>query len=447
MASKLEKLPTTDKGWQAWLGNIKAPEKRQWIPLGRSLEICLETGGAKVFQGRVRRRGDKNARRIPLGVFPATSVAMARTKLEEAKAIAREGRDPSIDRKRERVNLVTLRTVADLVDEYLQRREASGRLRPKSLATEREKLLILRAKLGDRLLADLEARDVSNLVETEAARMRRAGGNGTSANRVLDVTKRMFKMARGWGLVVANPAADVSRPAREQPRERILFDGAVLRSLADPFLNETGQLVFAITGDSFTGDVATSVALMLALTLGLRAGEAAGLQWSSIRFDDEIPTLTVARAKTKAGERTLPLPRQLLDALRTLRASSDKKRAYVFPARSDAKRSQHLHPESLSRALARTCARLGLSEVVLHDLRRSCLSAIAELTGNDSLAERIAGHRGVSVFSRHYDRSARLDPMLEALQRWADAIDDAAARAAPPSLPPPPLALPAPARE
>jgi acetyl esterase/lipase len=52
------------------------------------------------------------------------------------------------------------------------------------------------------------------------------------------------------------------------------------------------------------------------------------------------------------------------------------------------------------------------------------------LTGNDSLAERIAGHRGASVFSKRYDRSARLDTMLDALQRWADAIDGAAARAA-----------------
>ena len=55
---------------------------------------------------------------------------------------------------------------------------------------------------------------------------------------------------------------------------------------------------------------------------------------------------------------------------------------------------------------------------------------IVETTGDHALAERVAGHKGKSTLARHYDKSKRLDPMLAALMAWADAVDDAAARAA-----------------
>jgi integrase len=95
----------------------------------------------------------------------------------------------------------------------------------------------------------------------------------------------------------------------------------------------------------------------------------------------------------------------------------------------------------LSRAFARLCAGLGIEGAVLHDLRRTCLSGIVEITGDESLAERIAGHKGKTTLARHYDKSRRLDSMLAALSAWATAIDDAAMRAAPLALPAPETAL------
>jgi hypothetical protein len=123
---------------------------------------------------------------------------------------------------------------------------------------------------------------------------------------------------------------------------------------------------------------------------------------------------------------------------RELRARAQHKCRYVFPAEEGAKRAEHLHPESLSRAFARSCGRLGIPGATLHDLRRTCLSGLIEL-GHEDIAERIAGHAGKMVLNRHYDRNNRLDAMLAALTTWADAV--AAARRAiagkPPVLPAP----------
>ena len=59
----------------------------------------------------------------------------------------------------------------------------------------------------------------------------------------------MFKTGRGWGVVAgADPTAGLAKPAKEAPRDRVLFDGAVLVG-PDPRLNELGRLVCALTAD------------------------------------------------------------------------------------------------------------------------------------------------------------------------------------------------------
>jgi integrase len=390
--------------------------------MGDGLTLCLEEGGGKTFQARIRRSGDKNARRINIGSFPATSVAEARKRLAEAKSVAREGRDPAVDHRRRRAGIGDVRTVSALVELYLERREEGGTLRVKTVKIETDALRRLQAKLGDRLLADLEPHDIATVVQAEATRLRRAGGSARSANILLAATKRMFKHARGWGILTGpNPAADLARPAQEAPRQRVLHDPVVIPDKKDPNLNETGRLLVALRDTSKTGPLElereTRVAIYVALALGMRAAEVAALARANVVLKTELPTLTIVTSKTKAGERTLPLPTQVVVAFHDLFATADGRRKFVFPARSDAKRAEHLHPESLSRAFARACEKLKIEGASLHDLRRTCLSGITELTGDDAIAERIAGHKGKTTLARHYDRSARLAPMRAALQR------------------------------
>jgi integrase len=441
-----ERRPKTDQGWQAWLQNQKPPAARRWVAMGGGLTVCLEEGGGKTFQARIRRIGDKNPRRINIGHFPECSVSEARQRVSEVRAAAKEGRDPALDRRRAREGIEQVATFGALADLYLLRRAEKGKLRPKTIEMETQAIVSLRRALGDRLLTDIEPRDIASVVEREASRLRKSGRTGRSANIMLGVCKRIFRNARGSGnFTLPSPAAELTRPAKEQPRERILFDGQVLRDMIDPELNETGRLIAAlISADKPGPDRGTRAALLLGLMLGLRAGEIAALEWSAVRLDDPMPVIVIVSGKTKAATRTLPLPPQAVAVLRVLRATTNGKDRYVFPARSGAGRAKHLHAESLSRAFARLCTSLKIDDAVLHDLRRTCLSGLVEITGDETLAERIAGHKGRSTLSRHYDMSKRLEPMLTAVSAWADALYAAVARAAPLTLPAPIMALPAP---
>lgn len=297
-----------------------------------------------------------------------------------------------MERRRAREDIKEIATFGALADGYLARREESGKLRHKTIEIETRAIDSLRRALGDRLLSDLEPRDISHVVEREATRLRKAGKTGRSANMMLAAAKRMFKDARGSGnFILPSPAADLTRPAQESARGRILVDGGVLRDLMDPELNESGRLIAALRSKDGPGpDSATRSALLLGLLLGMRAGEVAALEWSAVRLDDSMPVLVIAAGKTKAAIRTLPLPPQAVAILRALKKSADRKAQYIFPAREGAERAEHLHAESLSRAFSRLCSSLKIKGATLHDLRRTCLSGIVELTGDTAVAERIA---------------------------------------------------------
>jgi integrase len=424
-------LPTTDKGWQTYLSNIRPAPEREWLALGNGLAVCLEPSGAKTFQARVRRQGESNARRIPIGSFPACSVADARRRLLDMKSVAKEGRDPALEQRRARAGVSTLRTLGNLIAEYLCRRE--GQVAAKTQKIERDLLEgVLLPVLGDRLLADLTPVDFGKAVSDYATRLRREGrSNGTNANKLLAASRRMYKMATGWGLDVPSrdPTAGLSKPAKEAPRARILVDGQILVG-PDPKVNELGALAAALFAEASLVPVSrqTRLALLLTLIMGFRALETCSLEWRAISLDDEMPTVTVTTSKTTAGLRTLPLPKAAVGILRELREGAGKAAGFVFPAEEGAKRAKHMHAESLSRAFARSCARLGISGASTHDLRRTCLSGLMEL-GHDTVAERIAGHVPRHVLGRHYDRSLRLAAMRAGLEEWANAIEAARERA------------------
>lgn len=444
-AKPKRKLPTTDAGWQTFLQNQKPTGKREepWT-LGQSLFAQMQAAGWIKFYTRQRRRGDAQPKPFALGAFPAVSVAEARKRLSDVRSQIKEGKDPAVEQRRAKSGITKVSTFAELVDAYLARREASGDLAPKTLAIETQALDRMKSAIGDRLLTDVEPHDIFSPIEAEARRLQRKGRTGRLAKIMLAATKRVYQDARDAGLLRGpSPAADLSlkRVVTEKPRDRVLFDGELLVDRLQPDSNEIGNLLAGLRSPltPVGGDVPTRAALELTLSLGLRAHEVCGIEWSHVRLEDDVPMLVIAQSKTQAGERELPLPPLTVELFRSLKAEAVKPDRpvrkptplpkYVFERRDRAGRAEHLHPESLSRAFSRGCAALGIDGATLHDLRRTAISGLGELGYADALIKRIAGHSGgADVTARHYDRSRRFLAMNAALTAWCDVLERALER-------------------
>jgi integrase len=127
-------------------------------------------------------------------------------------------------------------------------------------------------------------------------------------------TQRMARTvlvaALGWAERDGLVARNVARLAR----------GPKLGPRADDALtaDEAAKVLAAAAGDRW------EAIAVLALRLGLRQGEILNLRWADVDLD--AGTLTVRQAKTRAGERTVPLVGGTLDALRAHRKRQDAAR-------------------------------------------------------------------------------------------------------------------------
>jgi len=70
-------------------------------------------------------------------------------------------------------------------------------------------------------------------------------------------------------------------------------------------------------------------------------------------------------------------------------------------------------------AFKRICAKVGLEDCVVHDVRRSMASVLGERDVRAEVVSGILNHSPVGITRRVYDRSRLLKPMLEAFEMWS----------------------------
>lgn len=185
-------------------------------------------------------------------------------------------------------------------------------VRPKTLKTYAYIVkLHLEPELGKKVLTKLIPQDVQRFLNEKL----KADLSARTVRHINDTLRCALNVALRWGLVSRNVATLVG-PPRIQRKE--------IRSFTP---DEARTFLKIIKGDRL------EALFSVALSLGLRQGEALGLRWQDIDF--EARTLRVSYAiqriegklqivepKTERSRRVLPLPDTVLSSLRTHRANS-----------------------------------------------------------------------------------------------------------------------------
>jgi integrase len=180
-------------------------------------------------------------------------------------------------------------------------------------------------RLGDIELQKLTKSQLDLVVEwllVDGRRFGKAGGlSPKSVNNVLTQLTSALRSAERQGLIGRNVAALVERPAMTRREMKTWTADEAARFLA------------------YVADDRLAAAWMLTM-FGMRRGEVVGLRWSDV--DLEAGTLTICKTrvsigtqtieedpKTERGRRTLPLPADVVAALRRLRATQAAERLRV----------------------------------------------------------------------------------------------------------------------
>ena len=381
---------------------------------GRTMEVRLGDGlelragkrrasfSLKFVDGRTGRQ-----ERIKLGLYPQMSLAEARRRAMEERAKITDPRvlaNPARDR-RETSAATTFRRLAEM------RLAAVGRdaLAPSTLAHYRQCLARdCFPAIGDLPAREVRQSDVASIVEAVASR-----GSLVHADRVRAVASTVFAFGIGRGLVHANPAAGIALRSTSIPRDRVLTDselGIILGSISQSGASDEMKLILLLI--VHTGQRSTEV----------READASELRWEGVEVRGvhfTRPTWVLPgsrRVKGAAvGGRTknrrdhyLPMSPTVQALFREAQGKRNTGRLFTVPSR-----------HAVLQAFKRICAKVGLDDCVVHDVRRSMASVLGERDVRAEVVSGILNHSPLGVTRRVYDRSRLLKPMLDAMEMWS----------------------------
>ncbi len=263
--------------------------------------------------------------------------------------------------------------------------------------------LYLTPALGRHQLAKLQPEHVQTLMNQmlEAGGKDGQGLSPRTVQRARAVLRRALNQALKWGMVPRNVATLVDPPRSRTPRFTTLRP-------------EQGRVLLdAARGDRF------EALYRVALSLGLRQGEALGLRWEDVelqagtlrvavalqRFDGK---LQLVEPKTDRSRRVLSVPTALVSALKAHRARQLQERllagdrwrdsGLVFTSRI----GTPLEPRNVTRAYKALLTRAGLPDIRFHDLRHSCASLLVAQGLHPRVVMETLGHSQISLTMNTY---------------------------------------------
>lgn len=377
----------------------------EWDTQERGLGVRITAGGHRAFVLRYVVQGRE--RRMTIGDFPTLSLTTAREIARARKGDVIKGGDPlaakAVDRTAVTLGRAVARYVAERVPEQKARTQSETR---RALETH---------------WAPLHALPLSGITRGQvAARLSEiAQASGpVAANRARAQLSALFRWSISEGWLDLNPVSGTNK-REERPRERVLTTGEL-------------RVIWSACGENNHGRV-----VRLLMLTGQRREEVAGMAWSELDLERVLWSLPGSR--TKNGR---PHDVPLSDAALAILAGVERRegRDLLFgegdgpfaawsrcKGRLDGRIARQNAASRLGRALAEAEAASledGPRPWVLHDLRRTAVTGMAELGVQPHVVEavvnHVSGHKaGVAGI---YNRATYAAEKRQALNLWADHI-------------------------
>ncbi len=292
------------------------------------------------------------------------------------------------------------RTVSDLLDFWLD--TVKDTLKPRTLSDyQRVGDQLIKPQIGQIRLSQLEPGHVQALYNRLATK-----GSKRRAFYVHQTLHRALNLAVMWNWIPSNPAARVIKPSYRAERKDLWTH------------DELSLFLEAIQGHWL------APLWIVTLSTGCRLGELLALPWDCVDLTGR--TIRICRAvqrigrewvettpKTRAGERTIALPGEAVEALRHHRAVQAELRLKAGPAwqRQDlvftGELGRILFHSTPERAMRRLCESIGIKPQTPHGLRHLHASLLlAKGLPITAVSQRL-GHANAAITMSVYAHALR----------------------------------------
>jgi len=328
---------------------------------------------------------------------PATlSPAEARLKVDQVKALVREGGDPAVEQRKVEAEQRAEEARRKTLDQWLYRYSVTE-MKDGETKYQRDEIRNIRFGLDeigklDAFPNELTSKDIRSLIALHENRPATARQRFGAISRFLDYLL-------DEEVIAINPASSVSKKRRPKPpKHRSNFYTFVqLRSLwhADGLKPEYQRY------------------LRFMITSPLRAKEGANLRWEQVDLDRA--EIKLGSEDTKNSEAFI-MPMNDI-ALEVIGEAGDAT-AHVFPLsrRAGAQMKSWSHFNTKVREAS------GVQEFILHDLRRTFSTLMAENTDvSETLIDGLLNHKQAATRSgviRHYQQAKHVEQRRVVMAEW-----------------------------
>jgi len=406
-----------------------------WDTLTPGLALRVTDRGRRTWIVRYR-TDDGRQPRFTLGTYPSMGLPEAREKASDATRRARDGQDPSADKKRRRAEAKAqpIKTLANLLGVYFTACEV-GEYRPrgkkKRASTLAEERGLWRRHIEPEL-GELRLEEVTPDAIKRVLRGLVVKGRGVTSNRVRSLLRQALNFAIAENRLTLNPVARVAALGTETARERVLSDAeleTVWTALKTPSSLRLPAPAGGIERPVYIGPAVATALRLLLLTLARRA-EVAGMRADEL--DLEQASWTIPGERTKNGRPVLvplsaPAVALLREASRLANEGHEKPSPYLFPSPRD--RDRPITPAALSHAMRDIRLALQAPRFTPHDLRRTAATMMASerLSVSPFLIGRLLNHTtetggAAAVTLQHYALHDYAVEKRRALQAWGNLL-------------------------
>lgn len=366
----IDGLPLPEKGW-AYHYDLKV----------HGLGIGIGKTGKKTFI--LYRKVNGRPRRHTLGRYPDLTIEQARGKASKLNADIANGLDPA-EIKRQRAAELTF---GELFNQYIERHAKHNK---RTWAEDKQRFeQYLQKPLGKKKLSEVNRQLVAS-IHSEIT----LAGHPVVANRVLALISSVYGWAMSVGLVETNPVQGIKRN-REKSRDRFLQSDELPR-----FFKALAEEENATMRDYF----------LLSLLTGARRANVLSMQWADINFERAEWRIK----DTKNGTpQTVTLSPEAVEILRNRLPSTPTQ--FVFPGTG---KSGHL--EEPKKGWQRILSRGGISDLRIHDLRRTLGSWQAKQGASLAIIGKSLNHKNqntTAIYAR-----LDLDPVRDSVNTATSAM-------------------------
>ena len=383
------------------IDTAKPADKDYKLSDAQGLYLLVKKSGAKYWNLKYRFGGKE--KKLSIGVYPAVTLAQARSKRDEARRMLADGIDPShekqVQKRAHREN--TASTFKAIATEWLAHKARQWTMRGLSEHRARLENRVFPA-LGNRPVADIKPLEV-----LACLRVVEAEGKLETLRKIRQVCVQIFAYAIVTGRATSNPAGYLETALLSPVRGHN-------RTVSDEQL------------PAFVRDMKQSVSLMglatrLLMLTGLRTGEMRQGEWSEIDVDNAVWNIPASRMK-KRRPHCVPLSRQALEVLAQIKIlTAGLNSPFIFPtARGNKAGKQPRERKCINDFLKTT----GWHKyVTAHGFRHTFSTRVHDAGFNTAWIELQLAHVDKNSIRGTYNHALYLDDRRVMMQWYADMLD------------------------